>query len=83
MENWKAVFCYLFLGQKICMFAVTRPSLLKSTNPKLFFPENLQKIIEDFLKNFNVSLGATTSCIYLLKSQRFASSVPFNVIEMV
>ena len=39
------------------MFAVTRPSLLKSTEAKLFFHENLQKIIEDFFKNFYVSLG--------------------------
>ena len=36
------------LGQKNKrMFAVTRPSLLKSTDPKLSFCENLQKIIED------------------------------------
>ena len=29
------------------MFAVTRLSLLNSTDPKLFFHENLQKNIED------------------------------------
>ena len=33
--------------KNICMFAVTRPSLLKSTKPKLFLRQNLQKIIED------------------------------------
>ena len=47
-----------------------------------FFYENLQKIIEDFLKNFYVSLGTTTFCIRQLKSQRFASSAAFNVIEI-
>ena len=57
------------------MFALTRPSLLKSTDPKLFFGENLRKMF--------VSLGTTTSCIGPLKSQGFASPVPFNVIEMV
>ena len=31
------------------MFAVTRPSLLKSTDPKFFFRKNLQKIMEDLL----------------------------------
>ena len=41
--------------------------------------ENLQKIMEDLLKNFQVSLGTRTSSICLLKSQTFASSVTFNV----
>ena len=31
------------------MFAVTRPSLLKSTDTKFFFRKNLQKIMEDLL----------------------------------
>ena len=65
------------------MLAVTRPSLLKSTDPKRFFRENLQKSIEYLIKNFNVSLDTTTSFIFLLKSQRFASFVLFSVIEMV
>ena len=64
------------------MFVVTRPSLLKKTDAKRFFRENGQKLTEDLCKNFYVSLGTTTSSIRLLKSQRFASSVPFNVIEM-
>ena len=35
-------------------------------------------------ENFDVSLGTTTSRIYLVKSQEIcAISVPFNVIEMV
>ena len=34
-------------------------------------------------ENFDVSLGTTTSRIYLVKSQEIcAISVPFNVIEM-
>ena len=37
----------LLQKKNICMFAITRPFLLKSTEPKLFFRENLQKIIED------------------------------------
>ena len=49
----------------------------------LFFLENLQTIIADLFKNFYVSLGTTTSCTCLLKSQRFALSVPFNVTDMV
>ena len=70
---------------KICMFAVTRSSLLKISDPKLFFARISQKLSNIFLKTFAsyVSLGTTTSCVCLLKSQRFASSVPFNVIEMV
>ena len=60
-------FCFLFCSQ--CMFAAARPSLLKSTNPKLFLHENLQKVIEDLFKNFHVSLGTTISCICLLKRQ--------------
>ena len=50
----------------------------KKYRPRTFFRENLQKS-----KNFNVSLGATVSCIYLLKSQRFAFFVKFNAMEMV
>ena len=65
------------------MFAVTRPSLLIITERKLCFRENLQKIIEDLFKNFYISLGTTTSGICLVKSQGFACSVLFNVIEMV
>ena len=65
------------------MLAVTRPSLLKSADPKRFFRENLQKSIEYLIKNFNISLDTTTSFIFLLKSQRFASFVLFSVIEMV
>ena len=65
------------------MFAVTRPSLLKFTDSKLFFSENLQKIIKDLLKNFYFSFGTTPSGIFPVKRQGFASSVPFNVIEIV
>ena len=65
------------------MLAVTRPSPLKSADPKRFFRENLQKSIEYLIKNFNISLDTTTSFIFLLKSQRFASFVLFSVIEMV
>ena len=65
------------------MFAVTRPSLLNFTDSKLFFSENLQKIIEDLLKNIYVSFGTTPSGICLVKRQGFPSSVPFNVIEIV
>ena len=68
------------------MLAVTRPSLLKSINflfTRTFFGENLQKFIEDLFRNFHVSLATTASCICLLKSHRFATSVPFNVTEMI
>ena len=65
--------------QKICMFAFTRQSLLNSSDPNLFFRENLQKIKEDLSKKFNSCLDTVASCIFLL----FASSVPFNVIEMI
>ena len=65
------------------MFVVTRSSLVKSTDLKTFFSKNLQKITEDLFKNFYVSFGTTTSCITLLKRQRFASSESFNVIEMI
>ena len=57
------------------MFAITRPSLLKSTDPKLFFCENLQKMIGDLSENFHVSLGTAGSCICLLKSLRFAEFI--------
>ena len=65
------------------MFAATRPSLLKSANPKLFFARITKKIIEDLFEIFQGSLGKITSSICLLKSQRFAFSLPFNVIEIV
>ena len=58
---------------------VTRPSLLKSTDPKLFLRESAKNYN---FKNFFVSVSTTTSCICQLKSHTFASSVPFNVIEM-
>ena len=32
--------CTVATGKKICMFAVTRPSLLKSTDPKHFSRES-------------------------------------------
>ena len=48
------------------MFAVTRPSLLKNTDPIHFLQESAKNL----------------TYICLLKSQRLASSVPFNVIEM-
>ena len=51
------------------MFVVTRPSLLKKTNPKLFFVRIFKKLWKTY--------------IYLLKCQRSVSSVPFNVTEMV
>ena len=56
---------FLIRPENICMFPVTRPSLLKVLTLS-FFCENLQKIWKAFLKTF-VSLGAT-SCICLLKS---------------
>ena len=40
--------------------------------PWTFFRENLQKIISDPSENFYVSVGTITSCVCLLKSQRFA-----------
>ena len=39
--------------------------------------------MDKFFKNVEVSFGKTASYISLLKSQGFASSVQFNVIEMV
>ena len=59
------------------MFAVTRPSVLKFTDNN-FFNENLQKILENLLKNFYLSFGTTASGICLVKCQGFASSVPVN-----
>ena len=53
------------------------------TVPKHFLVRICKKIIEYLSKTFYVSLGTATSCIYRLKRQRFLSSVPFNVIEMV
>ena len=40
--------------------------------PEILFRENLQKIMWHLFENLDVSLGTTTSCICLLKSQRFA-----------
>ena len=59
-----------FLGaptkvKKMFMSAITQPSPLKHKDPKLFF----EKIYKKLQK----------TCICLLKSQRFASSVPFHV----
>ena len=54
--------------KEICMSAVTQPFLLKSTNSKHFFCENLQKIIEDF---------------YLFTKNLFTSSMSFDVTENV
>ena len=51
------------------MFEFTGLSLLKSTNPKLVFV----RIYKLFCKTYNC----------FLKSQRFASSVLFNVTEIV
>ena len=45
--------------KKISMFGVTQPSLLKSTESKLFFARNHKKLWKTY--------------IYLLKSQRYAS----------
>ena len=70
-------------GKKISMSAVIRPPLLIFTDPKLFFRENMQKFIEDVFKNFYISLSTTASGIGLVKIQGFASSVSFNVIQMV
>ena len=56
-------------SKKICMFAVIQPSMLKSTDHKPFFA----RIHKKWYKTY----------ICLLKSQRFASSVLFNVTEMV
>ena len=58
-----------FGQKKSCMFAVTRPSLLKSTHLKLFFSKIYKKLWKTY--------------ICLLKSQRFGSSVPFIVTNMV
>ena len=75
-----------YLGQKnTCMFAVTTPytpSLLKSTGPKLFSRESALNY-SNLFKNFCVSLSTTTSYICVWESQRFASPVLFNMIEMV
>ena len=79
MCNCEPFYLRDYLGKKkLFMFAVTRPSLLKSINPKI-----CKKNIENLFKNIYVSLGTTTSSIFLLKSQGFVTSVPFNVIEMV
>ena len=65
------------------MCALTQPSLLKITDPKLFSGESAKNIIENFFKNLYVCLGTTASGICPIKSQEFPSSVSFNVIEMV
>ena len=69
--------------KKTCMFAVTRQSLPKSTDPKLFSQESEENYRRDLFKSFYVSLGTTTSCICLLKIPRLASFVSFKVIQMV
>ena len=51
--------------KNIYMFAVTRPSLLKSTDPKPIFRENLQKIIEDlhlFTENSEICIFCAIYC---------------------
>ena len=58
--------------KNICIFAVTRASLLKSTDPKRFLQESA-KNIENLFNDCYVSLGNFHVC--LLKSQRFASFV--------
>ena len=63
----------------LCIFVVTQPFLLKITNHKLFLQES-PKIYKYLFKNFHVSLD---SWICLLNRQKFASSVPFNGVEMV
>ena len=65
------------------MFVVTRRSLLKVTKPKFFFARICKKLSMTFFENVYLSSGTTTSGICLVKSQGFASSVPFNAIEMV
>ena len=52
---------------KQCMFGVTRRSLLKSTNPKLFFVR--------ICKNLCLSLGTTTFCIFLWKCTIFIKKI--------
>ena len=65
----------------MCKFAVTRPTLQKSTDPKVFFARICKKFIEDFFENFYVPLGRRTSRICLLKSERFAFSMTCNAIR--
>ena len=65
------------------MFCVYPTVPTEKYRPSTFFRENLQKVIEDLFKNFYVSLYSITSCICLLKSQRFASTVSFNAIELI
>ena len=67
----------------VCVYS-TVP--VKSTNllfTEAFFRENLRKIIEDLFRNFHVFLATTISCVCLLKSQRFATAIPFNVTKMI
>ena len=61
------------------MFAITRPSLLRSTDSKHFY---LQKLLNNFVKTFN-SFRYDNFLYLSTYSQRFASSASFNVIEMV
>ena len=52
-------------NKKICMFAVTRPSLLKFTDPKLFFRKNVQKFTEDlnlFTKKSEICIFCAMYC---------------------
>ena len=67
--NFFSISLLLALGQKnICMFAVTRPSLLKCTDLKHFLARICKKYIED---------------LYLFTRKSFASSASFNVTEIV
>ena len=69
------------LKAKKSMFAVTRPSLLKSPDPKLFFLENLQRLQKTFLRTSSFFIYNN---FYLsTKKSEIASSVAFNAIEMV
>ena len=62
-EGFRALWAKLDKSKKIGMFAITQPSLLNSTNPNLFFCDNLHTIMEDifvklqkiFLKNVCLS----------------------------
>ena len=67
------------LGQKrIYVFAITQPSLLKSTYPKFFSRESAKNYRRCTSQHFRYS-----NFLYLsTKIRRFASSLSFNVIEM-
>ena len=59
--------------KKLCMFAVTQPSLIKSTEHKLFFREYLQKNIEELFENFYafffVFVRVLQLLLYLMRSR--------------